>query len=772
MSDLGRYFKEARFLDRHLQLLWGRMRSLDHAFQAGSWKNTLVFVDRSEAGHLNEAEARKISRGSTQTWTLSIPEESFRGHFLPIRSFRDSKVPVGSEGDAFKTFLSSGTSMQGRSRSRFSEQGLEFYKLSALKAFSSVLNDFFGESAYAIKGYSLIPDPSTNKVWQDSSLAQMLKWFSEFWSLTYTGEDGRWLINHSDELGQKPVFIFGTAAHLVGLYDWGYRTKLPAGSIVIETGGSKGSSRPVDRDELFAAIGAMFAVPESHIVSEYSMSELASQSYDWVRPEDRHKKKFKRRFAFPGWVSTYIMDDPSIAKNSGLGVLLINDRARVDIPWPIQTEDLAGLKAEETFELLGRVPNAPLRGCSMLAQEVLKPKPTTQETALVWTSAGIKLELNDQEVLDRGTKAVAALQRFFDAPSTLNTLTSELKSATASASAVDNIRQNLPHTENDWLAIVKNATHPSTPNRWLIILPGSHSVAGLYPLAVATVAGLSLKVRVPRNFENSNSLVSNFIQLVVEDVARPGSIEVLPSNWKVTDAVDDTCDAILAYGENQTIKMLREVSEKPVSGFGNAITAAFITEDDLTHRSALLAQDAFALAQRGCLSARFAVLFSDKSLGELARIFGPLILQEFKGFWGSSLDVPTNSALVLEEVALRQRGIPLVDRPHGFPLVSFYKAPLQARGYSDLVGLRQFTLPIAVAPRGRSGEERNDLVAGIIRNIPDLSLIVHDSSMRTFCDVAKISRQLNPFLQLRKLGQADAPAWDGLHQGLPLFVAH
>ena len=773
MSDLQQYFKAAKFADRHLQLLWSRIRSLEHAFHAGSWKNTLVFVDRSEAGHLDQAGARQISRGSQQTWTLSIPEENVRGHYLPVRSFRDGRIPVGSEGAAFRTFLSSGTSDQGKSRSRFSEQGLEFYKLAALKAFASVLGDFFGDMAHSIKGFSLIPDPAVDKTWQDSSLAQMLRWIADFWPVTYTGQDGAWLIKHPDGTGTRPVFFFGTAWHFINLFDWGYRTKLPPGSIVIETGGTKGRARPVDRAELFSSISTMFDVPESHVVSEYSMSELGSQAYDWVRPEDLGKKKSRRRFLFPGWVTPYIMDDPSVAKSQGMGVLLLNDRARVDLPWPIQTEDMARLVAGEAFELLGRVPYAPLRGCSLLAPTVaLQQNPPTNETSLVWSSTSKEFSLNEAEILERGAKAVTALRSLFEAPATLNTLAAEIKSIPAASAAIENIVQSLPGSENDWLAVVRNSIATGTPARWLIILPASHSIAGLYPIAVAAVAGFSVKIRVPSNFEHANSLVLRFIQSIRDNVARAGSIELLPSSWLVTKDAGDDFDAILAFGETSTIKSLREISGKPVSGFGSTMTIALLTEDDLLHRSALLAQDAYALAQRRCLATRIAILFSDKQLSELAGMYGSYLLQGFKGFWGSSLDLPTNSALILEEVALRQRGVPLADRPHGFPLIAFYKAPLYSKGYSDLLSKRQFTLPIAVAPRGRSGDERNALVAGILANVPDLSLVVHDSSFRTFADITKISRQHLPRIQLRRLGQSDAPPWDGTHQGSPLFVAH
>ena len=61
---------------------------------------------------------------------------------------------------------------------------------------------------------------------------------------------------------------------LLHFYDDNNRITLPKGSIVIETGGTKGKVSPlVDRDELYNMISQMFAVPRNYIVSEYSMSE-------------------------------------------------------------------------------------------------------------------------------------------------------------------------------------------------------------------------------------------------------------------------------------------------------------------------------------------------------------------------------------------------------------------------------------------------------------------------------------------------------------------
>src|SRR5690606_1182586 len=52
--------------------------------------------------------------------------------------------------------------------------------------------------------------------------------------------------------------------------------------------------------------------------------------------------------------------------------LVVHDPGRFDFPWPIRTQDVARLHADQSFELLGRYEHAPLKGCSLLAEELLK----------------------------------------------------------------------------------------------------------------------------------------------------------------------------------------------------------------------------------------------------------------------------------------------------------------------------------------------------------------------------------------------------------------
>ena len=75
--------------------------------------------------------------------------------------------------------------------------------------------------------------------------------------------------------------LFGTAFAFVQLFDGTRHSlgQLPPGSLVIETGGFKGRTREVPREELYALFGSRLGVPLENCHSEYGMSEMASQFY-------------------------------------------------------------------------------------------------------------------------------------------------------------------------------------------------------------------------------------------------------------------------------------------------------------------------------------------------------------------------------------------------------------------------------------------------------------------------------------------------------------
>ncbi|MEO7331040.1 MAG: acyl-protein synthetase, partial [Minicystis sp.] len=87
--------------------------------------------------------------------------------------------------------------------------------------------------------------------------------------------------NEARKSGEAAI-VLATSFALVHLLEAsaGLDLRLPAGSRVMQTGGFKGRSREVAPDDLRREVSALFAVPETHVVSEYGMTELSSQLYE------------------------------------------------------------------------------------------------------------------------------------------------------------------------------------------------------------------------------------------------------------------------------------------------------------------------------------------------------------------------------------------------------------------------------------------------------------------------------------------------------------
>ncbi|MGC4043122.1 MAG: hypothetical protein QM758_04895 [Armatimonas sp.] len=166
----------------------------------------------------------------------------------------------------------------------------------------------------------------------------------------------------------EPYILFGTAFAFVNLFDAGAVSPLPEGSYIVETGGFKGRSREVSREELYGLFTERFGVPESRCLSEYGMSEMASQFYSTGLTGPK---------LGPPWLHTRALDPitGTDAKPGKPGLLAHWDLANTNSCLALQTEDLGIIHPEGGFILLGRAPGAVLRGCSLTAEELLLPSP-------------------------------------------------------------------------------------------------------------------------------------------------------------------------------------------------------------------------------------------------------------------------------------------------------------------------------------------------------------------------------------------------------------
>jgi hypothetical protein len=168
------------------------------------------------------------------------------------------------------------------------------------------------------------------------------------------------------------VLILATAFALVQWLDalerLGLKFRLPAGTAVFETGGFKGRTAEVSRDDLLARLQTWTGVPPSSVVREYGMTELTSQCYTGaLLGED------PEIFRAPHWMRVRILDPETLseAPPGTPGLIAIFDLANLGSAVHLLTEDL-GVAEGEGFRLLGRAAGAELRGCSLVVEELAR----------------------------------------------------------------------------------------------------------------------------------------------------------------------------------------------------------------------------------------------------------------------------------------------------------------------------------------------------------------------------------------------------------------
>lgn len=317
-------------------------------------------------------EARGRTPSAVRSWrdVPPVPAGAFKE--LDLRAFPAERTR--------KTFRTSGTSTARRGALHLDT--LALYEASLLPTFERfVLPDRTGPEE-RLPIFVLAPAPEEAP---DSSLSHMFGVVLDRRGAPGSGcflRDGRLalaeLLAGLEEAAARgePLLLCGTAfafVHLVeALGAAGRKLALPPGTRVMETGGFKGHSRELDRDQLHAAIAGALGVPAARIVNQYGMTELGSQFYDSrLREPDAPRRKLG-----PPWARVRILDPESgVECGPGeVGNVAVVDLANTGSVCAILTADL-GRRVDDGFEVLGREPGAEARGCSVAADLMLGGAP-------------------------------------------------------------------------------------------------------------------------------------------------------------------------------------------------------------------------------------------------------------------------------------------------------------------------------------------------------------------------------------------------------------
>ncbi len=275
------------------------------------------------------------------------------------------------------TFRTSGTTGERRGAHHFSR--LQTYRRSLLAAFQH----FCLQGPDERLPFAMVAPPAEQL--SDSSLSYMLARLMEDFGtdasrwLVTVDHHGQWhldidawrrLLDHALEV-EQPLFCFGTAFGFASLFDlWDGQVALPGGSRLVETGGFKGRFTELTRADLYDAFQRRLGLQDRQCLSEYSMTELSSQLYTdaWIADGDP-----TGRFFAPPWLRISIVDpiDFKPLPRGEEGLIRLFDLANIDSVSPIQTSDRGRLHPDGGLTLLGRAPDADLRGCSLTIEELL-----------------------------------------------------------------------------------------------------------------------------------------------------------------------------------------------------------------------------------------------------------------------------------------------------------------------------------------------------------------------------------------------------------------
>jgi phenylacetate-coenzyme A ligase PaaK-like adenylate-forming protein len=275
--------------------------------------------------------------------------------FLPVRFFKSHQITT-TDFEPEAIFESSGTTASINSRHFVKD--IELYK----KSFTVCFEKFYGAAKNkCILG--LLPSYLERK---NSSLIMMV---DELIQQSHNSLSGFYLYDYDklhstllhNEILKQPTLLIGVTYALLD-----FAEKYPMqlrNTIIMETGGMKGRREEMTRQQVHTTLQKKLGVSLVH--SEYGMTELLSQAYS----------KGDGIFHCPPWMKILIReeDDPfkiylahDVKQKPISGALNIIDLANMYSCSFIATDDIGRLNNNESFEVLGRMDNSDVRGCSLM----------------------------------------------------------------------------------------------------------------------------------------------------------------------------------------------------------------------------------------------------------------------------------------------------------------------------------------------------------------------------------------------------------------------
>jgi hypothetical protein len=315
------------------------------------------------ASYAKYCHARGVGPSDVSGWRDFVP--------VPTAAFRVVDLIVGRPSDARLIFLTSGTTRGPSARGRHLVRSPELYRASLRAAFRVfVLRGDESAKLIALPP-SFTHDANSSLGWMLDDVRSGIGSGDGVSVARATGIDWEALgleIRQAAEAG-RAVCLLGTS---LGLAEWLDRlrdgrsaeVRLPAGSVLMDTGGEKG--RPgLARSDIVRDLAPRLGLTLDCVVNEFGMTELLSQRYGRGDPAVP--------LLAPPWLRSQVLDPLTLQEvpEGEVGILCHFDLANLGSVCSVLTED-RGRKVGDGIEWVGRTEGAPPRGCSLATAELLE----------------------------------------------------------------------------------------------------------------------------------------------------------------------------------------------------------------------------------------------------------------------------------------------------------------------------------------------------------------------------------------------------------------
>lgn len=346
------------------------IRSSHHAH--AEFESLALAIARFQAEHIAGYARLVAARQASLTSLQSLPP-------VPVEAFRLTRIAVHPpELDAVR-YLTSGTT--GGTRGLHAMRRVDTYRLAALTWARQLLMPAGATHAAVC---ALLPEGNA----ESSSLSAMAQMFIEDFEprIQEARPYGPWLLSddfnvvtalNTEILRAKrcnvPLIVVATSFGLMHLLEELEQSSLEPWSrtVVMPTGGFKGKAKEISTTEQRELVAAAFGIPEAQVIGEYGMTELSSQLYESTTIA-RAPSLSSPLYYPPPWLHVAAVDPETLlpVEPGEAGLARFIDLANVDSAICIVTQDRI-VQRGSGFELLGREPGAPSRGCSLSTEEWL-----------------------------------------------------------------------------------------------------------------------------------------------------------------------------------------------------------------------------------------------------------------------------------------------------------------------------------------------------------------------------------------------------------------